>query len=74
MLRENLHKFLTYRYGDTFTHLLIGAGMLFLLNTIFNYSTKNALNKVTLIAGIMFIISGILYKELVYVKDKEKRK
>ena len=72
MWREKLHKFLTYRYGDTLTHLLVGAGMLFLLNTIFDYSTKDLLNKVTLIAGIMFIISGILYKELIYDKGKEK--
>ena len=72
MWREKLHKFLTYRYGDTLTHLFIGAGMLFLLNTVIVYDTKNFLNKVTLIAGIIFFIIGILYKELIYDKGKEK--
>lgn len=71
-MKEKLHKFLHGRYGDTFTHLLIGAGLLFLVDTVFNYSTKDYLNVVTLLAGFVFILCGILYKELIYDKNKEK--
>ncbi len=46
--------------------------MLLLLNTILDYSTRNIHNKAALIAGIMFFISGIFYKKLIYDKTNGK--
>ena len=74
MWKERLHKFLHWRYGDTFTNILTGAGFLLLLHTVLDYIINDHFNLVSLLGGAVFTICGILYKELVYDKDIEKQK
>lgn len=71
MWKEKLIEFLHWRYGDTFTNILTGAGFLTLLYTLLVYIDEDRLNVLTLVVGLMFLIGGILYKELVYDKDIE---
>lgn len=67
-MKEKLHEFLKWRYGDTLSNILAGAGFLLLLYTFLVYLTEYRFSISIFLYSLIFLACGILYKELIYNK------
>lgn len=69
MKKNDKHSdFFHWKYGDTFTNILVGAGYLSMFYTLILYLKDQQLNKTPMYVGMILLFSGILYKELIFDK------
>ena len=69
-LNDKLNDFFHWKYGDTLTNILVGTGYLLMFYTLIIYLKEHYLNRTPMLFGIFLLISGILYKELIFDKKK----
>lgn len=67
-INDKLNDFFHWKYGDTLTNILVGAGYISMFYTLILYLKDQQLNKTPMYVGMILLFSGILYKELIFDK------